>query len=239
MGNEQEAGMTTSPERPADTRMMGIVHAALRRDLLRARQVLTAEPYPHDRQRQALGAHIVWMMAFLHAHHSSEDLGLWPLVRERNPAAGALLDSLEADHRAIDPAATSLTEAARRYAATATDDARRTLVAALDELTAVLLPHLDREVEEAMPVVSASITHAQWRAIEQRHNIKPKSLPQLAMEGHWVLEDLDPESYRVVVRTVPPLARFVLVHGFARAYRRRARARWQPAVAAGRGGARR
>jgi hypothetical protein len=222
--------MTTSLE-PADTRMMGIVHAALRRDLLRARQVLAGEPPPQGRQRRALGEHIVWMMAFLHAHHSSEDLGLWPLVRDRNPAAGALLDMLEADHRAIDPAADRLTEAGRRYAATTTDEARVVLVAALDELTTVLLPHLDREVEEAMPIVSASITHAEWLAIERRYNIKSKSLPQLAMEGHWVLEGIDPEGHQVVVRTVPPLARFVLVRGFAGTYRRRARARWQPDVA--------
>jgi hypothetical protein len=224
---------------PADTRMMGIVHQALRRDLLRARQVLTVEPRPHGRQRRALGEHIVWMMAFLHAHHSSEDLGLWPLVRERNPAAGPLLDSLEADHRTIGPAAERLTEAGRRYAATSTDEARVALVSALDELTAVLLPHLDREVAEAMPVVSASITNAEWRAIERRYNLKPKSLPQLAMEGHWVLEDIDPDGYQVVVHTVPPLARLVLLHGFARAYRRRARARWQPGAAGERGRARR
>ena len=231
--------MTTSLQRPADTRMMGIVHAALGRDLRRTRQVLTTDPPPRGRQRQSLGEHVVWMMEFLHAHHSSEDLGLWPLVRERNPAAAALLDSLEDDHRAISPAAERLTEAGRSYAATATDEARVALVAALDALTAVLLPHLDREVAEAMPVVSASITHAEWRAIEQRYNIRPKSLPQLAMEGHWVLEDIDPEGYRVVVQTVPPLARFVLLHGFARAYRRRARARWQADVVAGRGRARR
>ena len=218
--------------------MMGIVHAALRRDLLRAQQVLTSEPSPRGRQRRALGEHIVWMMAFLHAHHSSEDLGLWPLVRERNPAAAALLDSLSADHRAIDPAAGRLTEAGRRYAATATDEARVALVTALDELTAVLLPHLDREVADAMPVVSASITNAEWRAIEQRYNIKPKSLRQLAMEGHWILEDIDPAGYQVVVHTVPPLARFVLLHGFARAYRRRSRARWQPDVAVDGGRAR-
>jgi hypothetical protein len=77
--------MKTSEE-PADTRMMGIVHAALRRDLLRARKVVSAKPYPVGRQRRALGEHVVWMMDFLHAHHTSEDIGLWPLVRERNPA---------------------------------------------------------------------------------------------------------------------------------------------------------
>jgi hypothetical protein len=45
----------------ADTRMMGIVHGAVRRDLLRTRDALTAEPYPQRRQRQALGEHVVWM----------------------------------------------------------------------------------------------------------------------------------------------------------------------------------
>ena len=34
---------------PADTRMMGIVHEALRRDLERVRQVVTTEPYPRVR----------------------------------------------------------------------------------------------------------------------------------------------------------------------------------------------
>ena len=38
--------MTSETER-ADTRMMGIVHGALRRDLLRTRDALTEEPYPH------------------------------------------------------------------------------------------------------------------------------------------------------------------------------------------------
>jgi hypothetical protein len=91
--------------------MMGIVHGALRRDLLRTHDALTAEPYPQGRQRQALGEHVVWMMEFLHAHHTGEDEGLWPLVRRQNPAAGALLDSLEADHLAISPAAAALAAA--------------------------------------------------------------------------------------------------------------------------------
>ena len=85
---------------PADTRMMGIVHGALRRDLLRIREVVVTEPYPQGRQRRALGEHVVWLMRFLHAHHTSEDEGLWPLVRTRNPAAGELLDALEAEHQA-------------------------------------------------------------------------------------------------------------------------------------------
>jgi hemerythrin-like domain-containing protein len=208
--------------------MMGIVHGALRRDLLRVRDAVTADPAPHGRQRQALGEHVVWLMEFLHAHHTSEDLGLWPLVREHNPAAADLLDSLEAEHLMISPALESLTAAGHRYAATVDNEAPEALVAALDGLTSVLFPHLDREVEVAMPVVSASISHAEWRAVEQRYNIKPKSLSQLGIEGQWLLDGIDPEGYRVVVQTVPPIPRLILRYGFARRYRRQATARWQP-----------
>src|SRR5512132_3372775 len=213
---------------PADTRMMGIVHDALKRDLRRAREVLLAWPAPRGRQRVALGEHVTWMLDFLHAHHSGEDAGLWPLVRRRNPAATELLDSMEADHARLAPAAEEVAAAARDYTATTDDSARAALVAALDDLLEALVPHLDREVAEAMPVVATSITNREWDAVEQEYNIKPKSTRQLAMEGHWLLEGIDAEGYDVVVHKVPAPFRLLLLHGFGRAYRRRADARWTP-----------
>jgi hypothetical protein len=206
--------------------MMGIVHAALRRDLQRVREAVTTEPFPQGGQRRALGEHVVWLMDFLHAHHESEDRGLWPLVRIRNPAAGALLDSLEADHERIDPLAVALREAGSRYGERAEDDARSTLAKAVDALALVLYSHLDREVGEAMPVVSASITRAEWHEVEQTYTIKPKSLPQLAMEAQWVIDGIDAENYAVVHDTVPRLMRWVVLRGFAGRYRRAARLRW-------------
>ncbi|MET9878501.1 hemerythrin domain-containing protein [Actinacidiphila glaucinigra] len=221
-------GTGSTGSAPADTRMMGIVHGALRRDLERTRTVLTSEPHPQPRQGSAVGRHVVWLMEFLHTHHTGEDEGLWPLVRERDPATGPLLDSLDTDHRRITPAAVTVTDAARRYAETASDEARIRLLAALDSLTAVLVPHLEREVAEAMPVVSATLTQAEWHAWDQEYNVRSKSLTQLGMEGHWLLDGIDPEGHRIVVRLVPPVPRFVLLYGFARAYRRR-RAEWWPA----------
>ena len=213
---------------PADTRMMGIVHSALKRDLSRARDVLAAEPPPKGRQRVALGEHVSWMLDFLHGHHRGEDQGIWPLVRQRSPEASELLDSMEADHARIAPAAEAAASAAAEYTATTTEAPRQALVAALDELLRVLVPHLDREVAQAMPVVSESISDREWKDIEQRYFVKKKSTKELAMEGHWMIEDIDSEGYDVVVGTVPPVLRFVLIHGFGRAYRRRAEARWSP-----------
>jgi hypothetical protein len=221
----------TQPEAPADTRIMAIVHDALKRDLVRTQSVLTSDPPPQGRQRRALGEHVTWLMQFLHAHHSSEDEGLWPLVRQRNPAAVELMDSLESDHERISPAADTVTTAAREYASTTTDPPRAELAEAIDGLCTVLFPHLDREVADAMPVVSASITEREWDAVEQEFNIKPKSMRELGMEAHWLLDGIDAEGYQVVVHKVPPVPRFILLHGFSRAYRRGARARWTPAEA--------
>ena len=72
---------------PADTRMMRIVHAAFHRDLARLRVMLTAAPAPGGGRRKALAGQVLWLMEMLHSHHQGEDDGLWPLVRERDPAA--------------------------------------------------------------------------------------------------------------------------------------------------------
>lgn len=218
---------------PADTRMMGIVHGALRRDLERARAELTTAPYPSGRQRRAIGQHVLWLMDVLHHHHTGEDEGLWPLVRERDPSAGPLLDSLDEDHRRIAPAIETLEAAGRRYADTTSVDKRVVVLAALDEMLVVLLPHLEREVVEAMPVVSACVSQSDFQAWDQKYNIRPKSFVQLGIEGHWLLDGLDPEGYQIVVGLVPPVPRFILVHGFAGVYRRQAAARWRPNVSAG------
>jgi hemerythrin-like domain-containing protein len=224
--------MTRVPDAPADTRMMGIVHDALRRDLGRAISALSTAPYPERAQRIAIGDHSRWLMRFLEAHHHGEDAGLWPLVRDRNPEAAPLLDAMESDHVRVAPLVDACDAAADDYRNGEADETRVVLLEALLRLREVLLPHLEREEHETMPLVSLSITAAEWRAVDQEYFIKPKSLPQLGFEGHWLLDGLDPERSRVVVHQVPTIPRFVLVHGFARRYRRHATGCWGPASVA-------
>lgn len=224
-------------ESPADTRMMAIVHAAFRRDLARVRLVLTVTPVPQGARKQAVAEQISWLMQRLHEHHQTEDEGLWPLVRQHNPAAAGLLEVMEAEHRVIVPAVEALTATARHYRSAPDDAARLQLIEALDELTGVLLPHLDREVAEAMPVVARSLSARDWAAWNKKANVKGKPLRELGLEGHWLIDDIDPEGYQVVTGEVPPVPRFILLHGFARAYRRRTDAWWGPQVPAGSAGA--
>lgn len=217
-------------DRPADTRTMGIVHSALRRDLARIRTVLGSPPYPAEQQRRAIAAHAVWMMQFLHHHHTGEDLGLWPAVRGRNPAAGELLDQMDADHRAIGPGIAALESAARRYAADAA--AREEVLAAVATLETTLLPHLRREELEMMPVVSRTLTDLEYDDIEQKYFVRTKSKVELADEGHWMIDNLDEDSRRVILGVVSPPLRFVLLHGFGPRYRRKRRRMWGDGPAA-------
>ncbi len=222
--------MKAQSDRPADTRMMGIVHDALRRDLSRVTAALASTRPPPDQQRVAIAAHVRWLMEFLHAHHAGEDQGLWPLVRAHNPAAGDLLDQMDADHVRISPRIDQVQNAA---AAFGTDDSavvQHGLAAAIELLRSVLDPHLCREEDEMMPVVSRSITHAQWEAFNSTTYVQPKSKKELGHEGHWLIDSLDPDRYDVVVRTVPPLPRFILVHAMARPYRQECAARWGPGI---------
>lgn len=223
--------MDVSTTAPADTRMMGIVHRALRRDLARATAALGSTPPPEERQRRAIAAHLAWMLEFLHAHHESEDRGLYPVVRERRPDAAALLDAMDEEHRAVATQVQEVEAAAAAYGTSGDPDVRDRLLRSISSLEAVLLPHLDREEAEAMPVVSEAITHAEWQAIEQEHNLDGKGLPQLAKEGHWLIDEASPEDRATVLGLVPAVPRFVMLHGFGRSYRRERDACWRPGAA--------
>jgi hemerythrin-like domain-containing protein len=218
----------TGQDRPADTRMMCIVHRALARDLGRLGEVLGRTPPPAAAQRTAVAEHVEWTMGFLRAHHESEDVGLYPVVRRRRPDATPVLDRMDADHREVAGAVEAVEAAARRYGGGDDPVARTELAAALERLTAVLLPHLQREEDLALPIVSACLTDAEWRAIEHEHNVAPKGMAQLAEEGHWLIDGAPDEDRAAVLGLVPAVPRFVLLHGFARRYRRERDQWWQP-----------
>lgn len=210
-------------DQPADTRIMGVVHSALRRDLARARTVLAMDRLT-DARRVALAAHLQWMMDFLHHHHSGEDDGLYPLLLAESPGTAGILQDMDREHAAVHPDMDRLRAAAERLAAD--PSAQSETLAAVVALEASLLPHLEREELELMPLVTAALTTRQWEDWDQEFNVRPKQKKQLAEEGHWLLDGADEEGYAVVSALVPPVPRFIILKLLGGPYRRKREALW-------------
>ena len=216
--------MKREPSAPADIRMMGIVHSALRRDLTRAADAMSRQPFPGDAQRVAIAQHMQALMGFLCVHHSGEDAWLWPTMRRLNPAASEVLDQMDADHLAIAPHMGNVTAAAAAYGKVATG--REALAEALNDLRGDLDPHLRREEDEMMPIVASTLTAEQWDGWEQEYYVKSKSKKDLGLEGHWLIDGGDRAVYDHVVGKVNPVVRFVLLRVFGPKYRKACAARW-------------
>jgi hypothetical protein len=77
-----------------------------------------------------------------------------------------------------------------------------------------------------MPVVSSVVTESEWRRLEDKYNLEGKSFTELGFEGHWLIDGASAEDRQQVVGLVPAIPRFILLHGLARTYRRRAAACW-------------
>jgi hypothetical protein len=83
----------------------------------------------------------------VHMHHGHEDADMFPALRRSNPALTAVVDKLEADHRAISDLLDDVERAARDLDDESGNPARDQLVAALGKLEADLLAHLALEEE--------------------------------------------------------------------------------------------
>ena len=222
--------MTITSDAPADTTMMRIVHDALRRDLARASATLARPERASREQRRAIGAHLLWMMRFLHAHHASEDDGLYPLVRERAAAAAETLDVLDRmarrprDDRACDDGRWRQRRArSRRLARTTRRNRPRPRSTPSPTCCSRICV---RRRTRPCPSPSRLITAAEWQALEKQHNLDGKSTSDLGFEGHWLIDSASDADRATVIALVPPIQRFILLHGFARRYRRHAAACW-------------
>lgn len=222
--------MTATPDSPADVRDMGIIHSALRRDLERTRIVLAETGHITDERRTALAEHLLWLLHFLHVHHTDEDTGLWPAVKERAADAAAVIDVMEADHRRIGPGIAALEAASRRWL---TDPgAREDVTAALAALSRDLLPHLRREEEQMMPLVAAAFTTEEYRKLGDELFVKTKSKAEFIRLGYWTLDGLDDAGRAHMLASVPRPAQVVLDLLFARGHRRRMERLWGGTAAA-------
>ena len=98
-------------------------------------------------------------------HHPKEDEYLFPAVQQRYPAAGALLDKLQGQHREGERLLVELKRAVADLAASGAD-ALPALVAAADAYIAFERDHVRVEETELMPLAEKHLLARDWEFIE-------------------------------------------------------------------------
>jgi hypothetical protein len=211
------------PERPpVDIRDMLVVHTALLREFRLAPDAVARVPAGARRRAATVDRHLGLLCDLLHHHHAGEDELLWPPLRDRAPArAAALLDVAEAQHAGLDAALERVRDARRSWLGACDPGSREELVDALRTMHGLLAEHLDTEERTLLPLASAHLTEAQWRAVGEAGAAAIAKSQMLLVFGMFAYEG-DPEVLATMLAEAPAPVRVVVPHLAPRLYARRA-----------------
>jgi hemerythrin-like domain-containing protein len=181
-----------------DMTMMYAVHDALRRELV---QISRTAHRMNDDPRRLLRSALGWEMfkKFLHIHHTAEDVSVWPAMRAalaNHPDQLAVVDAMEAEHAKIDPLLAAIDTAAldRDYGHQRFGDLADTLVT---ELTL----HLAHEESDALELIDATLTPAQWKLFSDDHRARVGDNARQYLP--WLLDNADTDLAAVILSKMP------------------------------------
>ncbi|WP_327350167.1 hemerythrin domain-containing protein [Streptomyces sp. NBC_01321] len=182
-----------------DMTMMFAIHDALRRELERIARITSRVD---EDPRHVLSTAVGWELfkKFLTAHHTSEDLTVWPVMYKAlagRDSETALLDAMEAEHAVIDPLLTDIDAALADR-----DTGAERLGGLVETLFTDLNAHLDHEEREALALMDLTMSPEQWTAfsVEQKDRIGSDANRYLP----WLLDDIDAARVAAILGKLPP-----------------------------------
>src|SRR5262245_46681946 len=192
----RRAGHDGDDHRPADVGFMLAMHAAFRRDVDRLRE---ATGFGDPASRGVRAGWDLFRRELLN-HHEAEDEDLWPVLRSKVSKKKdlATIDAMYDEHGRL-PAALGAVDAlidggGERHS--------------VDELADLVLKHLDHEEQEALPLVRAHLSDAEWHRflITERQKRPPRQRAEFLA---WVLDDASDDVAEPVLREIPKPGQFV------------------------------
>ena len=204
-------GAPTSTGAPAATCRSDevvLIHRMFRR-LYGEAPGLVRDVVPGDVRRAAfLAHHLHGLTALLHTHHRAEDDFFWDRMTERAPACGLHVALMRRQHRAVSDQLDEIDVLVDAWAVAADAALATRLAEALDEVDATLGEHLADEERDALPVLDAVLSDAEWDEIEAHAQREKPPLPLFLLLG--LMMDAVPESERAawMARELPAPLRF-------------------------------
>ena len=209
---------TPTTDRPWVHEMV-IVHRAFRRELTLLPR-LVREVGDGDVARAAtLAGALRLVLDGLHHHHTGEDLVLWPALLERAAPSTGLVETMQAQHEAVEHLMEQVEPLLGAWETTPTSARGNELADIVDRLAAALLDHLDLEEREILPLALRHVTVAEWNSLGEQgmEEMDQKLLPILFGA---ILEDCTPAERRAMLAKLPLPVRVLLRTVGALQYRR-------------------
>lgn len=151
-----------------DTWEMTLVHRVFRSRFRTLPSLITAVE-PGDRTRAAVVAeHLTDLTGALHHHHAAEDELLWPRLLARTEVPVELIQRMRAQHHRLHLLLGTVDGLEPIWRDDANAGTRDRLADVVAEVSGALDEHLADEESEILPLVSEYLTHAEWRALNDR-----------------------------------------------------------------------
>jgi hemerythrin-like domain-containing protein len=205
------------------THEMVVVHKAFRREFGQAATWVRRVPAGDTAQAALVHGHLGRAFAMLHHHHEAEDVVLWPRLRQRATDHAELLDAMEAQHSAIDPALAEAAVLGERWATTGDPADRDAYADALDAMWGPLRAHLDQEEAEILPLAQRLLTEEEWGELGQ-HAIAHTPRKDLLTGFAGILEDATAEERAMMMGVLPAVPKVLYRLVGRRAYVKQATA---------------
>jgi iron-sulfur cluster repair protein YtfE (RIC family) len=208
----------------ADLTIMIAAHDAFRRDLVSLVRAASFADLTDPAKRQSVSNGWEVFKRQLDIHHTAEDELIWPALSGRlahSENALSVLEAMEEEHKQVDPLLAAVDSA---FASTAGDpadnpaDGGGRLGEVIDPLVSSLTSHLAHEERDALPLIGAALTAAEWRRVGRK--IATKNLSNGSELFAWMLDGAAPEQVAAAVGTLPPPVRLLYRGVWKRRYNR-------------------
>jgi hypothetical protein len=205
------AVMTSTERAKFDVSGMYAAHDGFRHDLERLARAAEGGPEAFE------SVHAGWenFKTQLDIHHRAEDKDLWPLLRKkvtRSPEHVRLLEEMELEHARIDPLVANIDATARAKGPG--------LRALMSDLAEALSEHLSHEEREALPLIQATLSAAEWQAFTTAIR-RTQGIKGAATYLPWMLDGDPSDAQRRFLNGIPAPVRLVNRLVWQPRYRRR------------------
>lgn len=208
----------------SDTLSMNqVIHAAVRRDVIRTEQALRAlDDGDSGRARQI---QVAWrnLVRELTHHHEAEDANVWPFLEQRG-IDPVLLAEMESEHAAMKQALGSASAAIDEVVRTPTSAQARSAADVVTDCARVVNAHLEHEERDFEPIAAGLEDDAEWKALTKK--LRPASIVDAANALAWMQDGAGERERSSLRQTIPGPVVTLLTLLLARRYRREVAPVW-------------